>query len=425
MAYTVHRALSRQRYKSKLKTLSVPLRVARPALQILLLWPIAALAQDHPTPSLARVEAISAERLVARKLNVSPGSTYDVPLKGLQLPNPGAADALVGNSWWEPANFRLVLLEKGIACLDSSTRADSKEKATQDTAANGHLGIWSDGKFRRTHGYPDPPNPITIGQTATAPAAAANRGSTKAESQAAEKKTILDWLLQHWPETATVLGALFSALALITWRRRWEIIIIGTSGVGKTEFVGCLKTDGRWLRHGDPKSTVDEDVTEAKVRGRDGRSIYHLKWCDIGGQYPKWLFERLAKRRRLLLLRRRVVLVLVLSPYKSPDKPVVDEVHIERQFGWVESLVKGFIESRYGKRCKGVMLFVNMLDLFADSPSKSTAVREFQNLFSRHAEVLENSHPNFLCLAGSAKQAWNTNEAWKWIMQAVSGEVEG
>jgi hypothetical protein len=391
------------------------------AAQILLIWPIAAIAQEPPTTSLTRIEAISPERVVARTLKVSPGSTYDVPLKGLLLPDLSAAKAVVGESWWEPANLRLVLLEKGIASLDSTAPVDPNEKAKQDKAAGKHLGIWSDAAYRRTHGYPDPPGAPAINPTANDPNAVADRNSKGADAPA--ETPILDWLRQYWFQALGVLGFLLSVFALVTWKKQWEIIIMGAASAGKTEFVGCLKHDARWLQRIDPKSTIHEEVTEQNFRSRDGRSVYHLKWCDVGGQYPKYLFERLANRRRMLLLRRRMVLVLVLSPYTEPSKPVVNKQHIDEQFGCVYNLVKGFIDLDDGKWCKGVLLLVNMSDLYTNGQRDQPQELEFRNLFSRHRHVL--AHPNLLFLAGSAKNAWNTAEAWKWIMQAVSGEVQG
>jgi hypothetical protein len=119
-----------------------------------------------------------------------------------------------------------------------------------------------------------------------------------------------------------------------------------------------------------------------------------------------------------------MVLVLVLSPYDTTSAREMSPSFIERQYGWTESLIKGFLTSKYARRCKGVLIFVNMFDRYSGSQSDIEAQHKYMGMFQKHIEVLLKSRNlKVHTIVGSGLRGWYCREAWAWITTAICGEV--
>jgi len=356
-------------------------------------------AQQKPPYDLVRIKAASSESLTVERFGLQPAGENAIPLKGLTFPDMAAVQQQIGRYYFSNYDLRVMLLDEGLARLTDRSTADPKEQAAQDAAAHDFKGIWRDQALRAKVGY-----------------------EPAAKGVADDLRTrLLGWMKSNWEKLVGTIGTLATLVGLWTFWRPSDVVFAGALSVGKTVLSENL-IDRRIYKVGEPESTRGEKKTVIRLRSA-GRISYRLNVCDIGGQYPGWLFERLARRRWLLLFRRKMVLVLVLSPYDTTSARGMSPSFVERQYGWTESLIKGFLISKYARRCKGVLIFVNMFDRYSESQSDVNAQLEYVGMFQKHIEVLKSSNLKVHTIVGSGLRGWYCREAWAWITTAICGEV--
>ncbi|HET9280689.1 MAG TPA: hypothetical protein VFR24_01890 [Candidatus Angelobacter sp.] len=364
-------------------------------------------AQQKPPYDLVRIKTVNQEFLTVERFGLEPISETNVSLKGLRIPDMSAAkEKLTGNSYFSDYDLRIMLLDEGFACLIDKTKADANERRAQDVAANNQKGIWQDTNFRVKCGYSQDPR----------------KDMDLVDRLWATLRNFPGWMKRNWEKILGIVGTLASLIGIWTFWKRYDVVFAGARGVGKTVLIENL-IDPKIFEAGKPESTRDMVTKLVRVKSAT-RITYRLTVADIGGQYPKWLFEKFARRRRFFLIPRKLILVLVLSPYAGPESGQPDLDFIGRQYGWVESLFKGFLMSRkYARRCKGVLVFVNMFDRYSKFLSDVDAQSRYLKLFQKHIDDLTGTNKNLRMMVGSGMRRWHCDEAWRWITRTVSGTI--
>ena len=373
-------------------------------------FPLRSLQAQASQTELDEIISIDRNSVKLRRLSILEEKT--VELKGLTIQDEKLANEVSQNYLQPNTNLRVLFLMNGSSYIRDYSLVGPAEKSAQDQAAAKRLGIWQSIATLEQHGY--------------------NKIAESARSQE-EQKRLRDnlitasqkWILQYWPLVLAILSVILGTIPLIYRRRHFEVIVMGARGVGKTVFFRRINDDASLIK--EVESTRGEVKERIRLKSRNGRSVFHMQLLEVGGQYPGLLFERLAKRH-LLPRNRRVVLVFVLSPFstgsnKQPSEKV-DHGFVERQLGWIESLVRGFIESPRGKkRCQGLLFFVNMFDLFSSNRDDAAKKSEYATLFERHLNSARTSRKDVQLMIGSAQNLWLTAEAKAWIFRTVAGEI--
>jgi hypothetical protein len=389
---------------------------------LILIASMSTVCAQSPHKSILRIGKIQPDAIVLERYALEPKETFTVSLNGITIPEIDAVTTkILGDYYFEPYNFRAGLLETGLANLTNKQTAPAEERAAQDKAAAARAGMWADQKTRIKFGYetPDPPKPAEP-SAPPEPSAIEKTWSRFKTWSDHQWQRFTTWFAANWGNAASAMGVILTIATIITIAKRREIVIIGARGVGKSVLKAGLMRDIHNYKVGEPESTRGEETTKLKLTRR---STYYLRYCDIGGQYPQKMLERLAKRWYIFPIRRRMVLVIVYSPYEEQTQTAPDALFLERQYGWTESLITGFLRSKYGKRCNGVLVFINMFDRYDPDGTSTTKREEYKALFQRHCDILKDRHTNLRFVVGSGMKGWKTDESWDWITKTISGEV--
>lgn len=345
-----------------------------------------------------------------------------------------ATSTLKGKLWTGGTDFERELLSAGAAHLFDIRTAPRDYVDAQYSAARQGKGIWRDIAFLDRFGY------TTLAEARRHEAEEQRvreeserkerRERRKAEAlklyaeqnalrekEREERQEAWSWILA----VASVLGSLY---AIIKLRRKHDVLILGASGTGKSVFFDRIDSAAP-MEEGETEPTRKPRQKEKVLRASDGRRVFRVRIFDFGGQYPWHVLDELTSRK-FLGGRRRFVIVVVLSAFKleERDTPIkISEAFIGEQLGWVSGLVAGFLKSKLGsRRCRGVLFYINMLDLFEKVAGGGDAVG-YRKAFAEHLQRIEATGVKPALIVGSALMALNTREARSWIFQTITGEV--
>lgn len=390
------------------------------------------------SPKIYWVESITSDgKLVLREYSVTTTHILEFPELEIWSNSLGKKDPFSMYMGTIP-DFKLKLLQSGIARLRDESSAPSQYADAQ--------------KFAKTHGYgmwpKTGPSP-RLTATATPAAIASQPPAPSPTAQASPYDLIGEITSWNWDRIFRIFLIVLGLIGIaplvklfLLWRRRYQVPLI---------FVGLRSTGKSWLwnRISDPQITEDEldkiPPTEAIIKkkslGKKPMGKYEIipVYYDVAGgeagQQATTLLEynrRFWRLRRLLIPKKSVWLLMLATTQdktvtiNSPFDKKVEQPFISEQLGHLY-LPLGVLSSKVTPKPNMVITCIGKFDLFAAANPNDTTARDAKNqleeIFRSHLsrvrqECQAMSVPTEVVYC-SAKKAWGNENILRLIEKAL------
>lgn len=307
-----------------------------------------------------------------------------------------------GTIYRNKPDFKLLLLQKGMAQLKNYEIAPTIYKNAQDEAKKQGAGGW-----------PAPaPAPAKVEIKKDVKPTELNKPSTDNNlSSTKPGRSILDYLSYIISLIINVIVSfwkwiiILSALGISSFifnkfysnilnkinERRIHVLLIGDEYAGKTAL---------WLRLDDP-SIPQEKIKEISPSVKEEKvNIKPIPWgklelipdiTDIAGRTPSQIWDKFVKSSSH-------VVIFVLAPTIKQDRLSHDlkldddeRDYVNIQFGLVKGIIQGGLRSSVTKKPKVIIFFINKFDLFSDnSPDDTSTVNAnsfYNETFKTHIDI--------------------------------------
>lgn len=382
-----------------------------------------ALGSDPPEHKIA-VVSVTNDQLTYVVYDINSKQTLDLSdlILSEQITKSGTIPSQLNFNWSELPDFKLLLLQAGLAKLKNPEISDEKYRNAQEKAQAENKGIWS----KPPSPQPQSPSPI---QTP-------NNGPTFWEG-VGQSLTSIGNFLWNWINLLApigIIGVLLTFLSTYFYKRfyiqrRIRLMFLGEPSSGKTALY-CRILDPKI----DKQKVLELTPTEAfkfykmKKHISHGRFEIYPQLKDISGSAFSTVWDEFTGS----YFTRSHALVVVLSTTKMNSKDtniVTDEKYLYMQLGYIQAFIEGAMGARKTNKPKVVILFLNKFDLYAAYPPTDSAVIEtrdmFRKLFEEHIRSAELAlkKANIPChiILGSALENWNC----ELIVEIIGKELYG
>lgn len=346
-------------------------------------------AQSKPG-SLTEIVHVSKDSLLVRRWAWERDSV--ILLSNIVLSDTALATVdPLGTMYFSPVDFRVKLLERGLARLSDTLVASRSEREAERSARKAEIGIWQ-----------------TIG-----------------EDPVTRIWSALKWIIGG----ALTLG-LGGWVAYYLRNRRVDLLFTGEPGAGKTallkrvvnsgipkqELLNIQATRAAYSQDNQPKIPMGKLEVHPRVTDVPG-SAYGTLWDMLIPRFPLWESATGGHKWDARLLRRSQVIVAVLapSPLQSPIGSV-DQDYVNVQLGAMRSYVVGALQSQKARTPRLVILFINKFDLISSVPPgdsaaglhESSVKAAFRDHIAAVRDACSQRNVPFAFVIGSAVEGWQT-----------------
>jgi len=341
----------------------------------------------------------------------------------------------LGITWTEVPDFKLILLQNGLAQLKSPGTADEKYRNAQEKAQKEQKGIWKPAQ------QPQPQQTKPSEQSQSTPPPKTTEQPRQSDGNSFwddigkffsnAGNFIWKWVVILSP--VGIVGIIITILLTFLWRRyylerRIRLVIVGEPSTGKSavykrilnpntdkqEILGLIPTKGK-------------QTYKMKTHVRYAKFDIYPRLTDVPGSAFSTVWDELTGFR----FKRPHALLVTLSTTKMNHNGnnVIDEKYLYTQLGYIQAFIEGGMGARKTRKPKVVVFFLNKFDLFSSHrPDDSAAVQaeaRFQAVFEDHIKsatlALEKARIPFKIIIGSALENWNCDR----IIDIVGKELYG
>ena len=346
--------------------------------------------------------------------------------KDMRLPPP------LDSMWQDIPDFKVILLESGLAKLRNSETADRRYQEAQEKAREQGAGLWATPtptpKPKRSPDQIASPSPLAASSSPTSQQDAPSVASVVFQRILEFAKFLWGWIVTLSPLGAGGLG-ITGLIYFFYIRRRVRLLIIGQMSAGKTAVFSRLL---------DPHISADKilalEASKVKQKVKFRQHIQYAKFeiyprlTDVPGSAFSTAWDELTRFR----LVRRHALVLVLAPTMKnvrSNGPVFDQKYLAVQLGYVQSFMEGGLGARKTRKPKVVILYLNKFDLVSDFPSGDSAAKaaedKFLDQFREHKQSVElatkRAKIKLHVVIGSALKGWNSDNLITLVGKSLYG----
>lgn len=219
--------------------------------------------------------------------------------------------------------------------------------------------------------------------------------------------------LRFFESQAGIVGLLLGVLGIVATLAVWyydrlpkkkelDVALVGLRAAGKTRLVWTW-SKAEVIREVRPGATATRTIytlaRQSKVFGKkivEPRYVFH----DFGGEQPGQFIDE-------AVFRWFYALVLVVD-HTALDvgAPPVDSNRIIKTVGYIEGLVRGYLQSQRSRMCQVVIIFINKSDMLSDSDRKAVL-----SMYKGAEGIMQSTGKNVYVFVGSAKEGLKVMDA--------------
>lgn len=431
------------------------LSLSLPAVMLISLIVVTVTLAQQPPQKGYISELVTEDELIYRIYTYSETLTLD--LSDLELWSDIVGKDPIGMIYWQEPDFRLILLQEGLARLRNESSASEQYVSAQNQAQADGLGMWFVPPTSTPTVAPSPTwtrTPTPRPELTATPTSQPMPTSTATPSPTPSIGEMFQGAVSNIPwdrvgRTAIAvigfLGAIeFMRLIVSFYRRhRVTLIILGEKSTGKTWLWTRLKNKNAKLTDM-PVDNVTTEVEQHRL-GMITMGDYKIypKLVDLPGRpestQADWLIDnrRLHFLRRLSVRQKRVwIIVLATTQQKTATRDSAESIKIntrfmDQQLGYL-ALPMGLLGAKGIRRPECVVVCVAKVDLFMThdpqlNPS-DPALERLAEMFGEHIRRVKTDCAHlgipFVHEFVSAKEGWGRASLMEAIQSALYGPGE-
>jgi hypothetical protein len=373
----------------------------------------------EPPKEFYKVVEINGEKLVYVKYQAA-DEKQNVSLSDLILSKQvteGNIPNQLSSNLIDLPDFKIVLLQAGLAQLKNPETAEEKYRNAQAQAQKENKGIW--------YKSPTPTPEVKTPEPTLSPQISSTVESSKESESSILWNNVVYILSVIWEFiwrwiNYGIVGAVISFLLYLGYlrfyvERRVRLLVIGKPSAGKTALLIRIlnpKMDRQSIINLSPTKAAEKIIVKKPIR--HGKFEIYPRMTDVPGSNVSTVWDELLRSR----FTRSHILLVTLATTETNQRindNAYDEKYLNIQLGYIQALIEGAMGARKTRKPKVVIFFLNKFDLFSSYPPNDSggfqAKTDFENIFKEHIasgmSALSKAGIKFHVIIGSALENWN------------------